>query len=300
MRVRVSLPAMLLVSFVMAGLCAAPAFANPKSLPTPADLPDYSAGKATPSISADLPWLKATDTYFNGDRSVYWNQNFRGGIGQVRITPVHYLEYDYNNKSNSADNGKMRELHHLVTLAGSPFPMTRLFVSAGVNTISIERGSDANTQFENLIGLTFEGGLELGIPIINLFSINVQGRYRQFESAKRSDSVANFDILANGYEWHGQILVVFELPFSTRSGITLDVFAGVGYHYVKQNWKFAPSTAAEQITPDNGSATTQQNGPSRIDIIAGIYFQPVEWLAITIDARFVGPFNLLASIGVIF
>lgn len=280
----------------IAGSTASTAIAAEATQPltpkTPFDMPEFKAGDQAGIMSTTIaPWLSQEERYYHSDKNVFWNQNFRGGIGQARINACEYLLYDYNNLTiGDTDDGEIREIHHTLTLMGAPIPNVRLYVTVGVNTISIDRGTVSGDLFTTLQGLTYELGVELGFPID---IVTIMGRFfwRQWEASKGGD----IDALST--QWNGAILVSVEL-FGSRDSFALNVYAGFGYHYIYQRWDMGAGGAIEHITPDNSAS--QDNGPERFDVIVGVNAQPLEWLSFNFEARLLGPLSLIAGLSFIF
>ncbi|MGE0433370.1 MAG: hypothetical protein AB7K09_17485 [Planctomycetota bacterium] len=280
-----------LFTVVAATLAGAAGSAAAGELPTPFDLPDFRADDSPVQMSTTTaPWLSQEERYYHADANVFWNMNYRGGIGQVKFTGFEYSKYNYNNKSDANDLGSIEETHHMATLIGAPIPNLRLFVSFGISTVGIF-STAANRGTHALTGLVYELGTDVGFPI---GPVTIMGRFywRQWEATRKG--VVN----ALATQWNGAILVAVE-PVGSRDGISLNIYAGVGYHYNFQDWDFTQNgESVFEITPDNSSSQT--NGTDKIDVIAGLNLLPLEWLSFNFEARFVGPLYLIGSLSVIF
>ncbi|MGE0433371.1 MAG: hypothetical protein AB7K09_17490 [Planctomycetota bacterium] len=280
-------PALLVLPLLLVAVLASTALAG--ELQTPFDLPDFRADQAPTVMSTTTaPWLSQKDRYYNADVNVFWNQNFRGGIGQFRANAIEYVEYNYNNKTTTADAGKISEIHNTISLVGAPIPNLRLYVKFGVNSITIDQSTVAGSGVQ-CTGLTYELGTEVGFPI---GPITLMGRFfwRQWETSRKGS------INALATQWNGAFLVSVE-PVGKRGDFTLNIYAGFGLHYNYQDWTFI-GTSTDEITPDNTG--TQTNGTERIDVIAGLSLAPIEWLEFHFEARFVGPLYIIGGLSVIF
>ena len=282
-----------IVPILFVGLLGSTASADDSLTPkTPFELPEFKAGESAGLMSTTIaPWLSQEERYYHSDKNAFWNQNFRGGMGQARINAAEYVLYDYNNKTlGTADDGEIREVHHTLTLMGAPIPNVRLYVTFGLNTIAIDRGTVSGDKFTTLQGLTYELGIEFGFPI-EIVTLGGRFFWRQWEASK------NGDIDALSTQWNGALLVTVEL-FGGRDQFTLNVYAGFGYHYNYQRWDMGNGGAIEHISPDNSAS--QDNGPERFDVIAGINVLPLEWLSFNFEARLIGPLYLIAGMSFIF
>lgn len=255
-------------------------------------LSELRTDDAAPIISTDLPWASARDMLFQDDKSVFWNSYYRIGKGTLQLNGVEFIEYDYNNKTDRVDSGKIREIHNTVTFTGVPVSNFRLMAGIGLANIGINLGDDGTDKFFNHSGLVYDLGMEVGFPIGDVVTLMARASWRSWEVSR--DTLTAGRQNAWSQQWRAQGLISFEL-FGKRNDFSMNLFLGGGWQYVVQRWEIGGST--EAITPDNSESQT--NGPGRYVALAGLSMIFNDWFAGHLEVRFLGPLTIIAGINLI-
>ena len=247
--------------------------------------PDFtlSSTEDEPVFTARLPWHMPSDVLYNREKSVFWNQNYRAEIGQFVYYPIEYQKYAYNNRSVSSDDGTIKEWHSYFELRSGIFPNIVMIFGLGYSQLERDVGGDGITHYQKFQGYNVTLGIEAAVSIAKEFLIIFHGDWRTWSGWSGPESTGDE---MYGHRWNGDIKFMLEL-FSEYDGPTLDIFAGIGYHYSMQRWTI--NNITYNISPNNSNSDLLQNGPEAFDVIAGLWFSPRRWLYIGFEAKFVGP-----------